>query len=602
MASYRQSSGNQQGQNLYNPTNQGFFSKMLRKISNYGLAYDIESMDQSYAIGANEDPQSYTNMGNVVQGPYMYDLFTKKVIAKILDKKSIAYLDRSYFDKRKILRQYSIKDEIRDFLNQISDEAIIFDDNNKFCFSKDLPEEFDDIIRKKVHENFDKLYNVFGFNDGIKAWYMMRDLLIDGFVAYEITYDKKQKNITDLIKLDPMTLVPATDPESGTVVWIQYPDDPRLRRILLDAQIVYLSYGNNQDYGETSYVEPLIRPYNQLKLVEQTKLIYNINQAAVYKKFIIPVGGLSRQQAEQQIYQLMSEYHEEVTWDDNLGVMSINGSSQMPHSKDFWFPSSNEGTPEMTVESPTGNDLNEDMILNWFMNNLKRASRMPYSRFEKESGGGNIYSDAADLTRDEMKFHNFIRRLRTVFREIMVKPLKIQMMRDFPELMEDHNFIKELGVEFNSNEIFEEWKYLGNLEKRATISSTLTSNLQNAEGESWFATEWIVRNIMKFTDEDIAENEKYKLKEKAALAGEPTGEEGSMEEGGNMPTGPGAPFFGSEMGGEAGEGEASGGEAQFGGEAPQTPQVPQAPAQGGGTPQTLAQGGGAPQTPQVPAQ
>jgi len=596
MASYRQQGGNQQGQNLYNPTNQGFFSKMLRKISNYGLAYDIETMDQSYAIGANEDPQSYTNMGNVVQGPYMYDLFTKKVIAKILDKKSIAYLDRSYFDKRKILRQYSIKDEIRDFLNQVSDEAIIFDDNNKFCFSKDLPEEFDDVIRKKVHENFDRLYNVFGFNDGIKAWYMMRDLLIDGFVAYEITYDKKQKNITDLIKLDPMTLVPATDPESGTVVWIQYPDDPRLRRILLDAQIVYLSYGNNQDYGETSYVEPLIRPYNQLKLVEQTKLIYNINQAAVYKKFIIPVGGLSRQQAEQQIYQLMSEYHEEVTWDDNLGVMSTNGSSQMPHSKDFWFPSSNEGTPDMTVESPSGNDLNEDMILNWFMNNLKRSSRMPYSRFETESGGGNIYTDAADLTRDEMKFHNFIRRLRTVFREIMVKPLKIQMMRDFPELMEDHNFIKELGVEFNSNEIFEEWKYLGNLEKRATIASTLTSNLQNSEGESWFATEWIVRNIMKFNDEDIAENEKYKLKEKAALAGEPTGEEGSMEEGG-IPTGPGAPFFGSEnSGGETGEGE-----AQFGGETPQTPVqgggAPQTPVQGGGAPQTPVQGGGAPQAP-----
>jgi hypothetical protein len=558
MAGYTQQGGS-------NLTNTGFFSKMLRKISNYGLSYDISSIQNSFAIGANDDPENYSNMANVVQGPYMYDLFTKKVISKILDKKSIAYLDRSYFDKRKILRQYSIKDEIRDFVNQIADECVIFDDNNKFCFAKDLPEEFDDVIRKKVHENFDRLYNTFGFNDGIKAWYMMRDLLIDGFIAYEIVYDKKQRNITDIIKLDPITLVPATDPESGTIVWIQYPDDAKLRRVLLDAQIIYISYGNNQDYGETSYVEPLIRPYNQVKLVEQTKLIYNINQAAVYKKFVIPVGGLSRQQAEQQIYQLMSEYHEEITWDDNLGTMSINGSSQMPHSKDFWFPSSADGgTPDITIETPQGNDLNEDQILNWFMNNLKRSSRMPFSRFEKEQGGGNIYTDAAELTRDEMKFHNFIRRIRTVFRELMVKPLKIQMMRDFPELMQDHNFIKELNVDFNSNELFEEWKHLGNLEKRATIASTLTSNLQNAEGESWLATEWIIRNIMKFTDEDIAENEKYKMKEKAALAGVPTGEEGSEEGegGGGMPSGPGAPFF--NEGGEGG-GEAQGG---FGGEAP----------------------------------
>ena len=589
MATYRQ---NNALPNNLNQVNSGLFSKVLRKISNYGLAYDIQTIQQSFAVGANESPQAYTNMGNPAQGSYMYDLFTKKIISKILDKKSIAYLDRSYFDKRKILRQYSIKDEIRDFLNQIADETIIYDDANKFCFSKDLPEEFDDVIRKKVHENFDKLYNSFGFNDGIKAWYMLRDLLIDGFVAYEIVYDKKQRNILDIMKLDPLTLVPATDPESGTIVWIQYPDDPKLRRILLDAQIIYVSYGNNQDYGETSYVEPLIRPYNQLKLVEQTKLIYNINQAAVYKKFVIPVGGLSRQQAEQQIYQLMSEYHEEVTWDENLGTMSINGSSVMPHSKDFWFPSSSEGQPDVSIETPQGNDLNEDQILTWFMNNLKRASRMPFSRFEKEQGGGTIYSDAAELTRDEMKFHNFIRRIRTVYREIMVKPLKIQMMRDFPELIDDHNFIKELNVTFNANELFEEWKYLGNLEKRATIASTLTSNLQNAEGESYLATEWIIRNIMKFTDEDIAENAKYKLKEKGSLAGEPTGEEGAMGEGGGggMPSGPGADFF---DGGEEGSGGGAGGE-QFGGEAPAGGQAQAGAPQAGGQAQV---GGGQTQTP-----
>ena len=176
-------------------------------------------------------------------------------------------------------------------------------------------------------------------------------------------------------------------------------------------------------------------------------------------------------------------------------------------------------------------------------------------------------------------------------------------MRDFPELIEDHNFIKELNIEFNSNELFEEWKYLGNLEKRATIASTLTSNLQNAEGESWLATEWIVRRIMKFTDEDIAENEKYKLKEKGALAGTPTGEEGG--EGGGPPSGPGADFFEGEGGGE-GQGEfggqapqggaqAGGGQAQAGAQAGgQTPQG------GGQTPQGGGQGAAGGQLPQAP--
>jgi len=555
MASYRQQQMNSQG-----GVNQGFFSKMLRKISNYGLTYDIDTVQQSYAIGVNEDPKSFTNMGNVVGGgasSYNYDLFTKKIISKVLDKKSIAYLDRTYFDKRKILRQYSIKDEIRDFITQIADEVVIYDENNKFCKATDLPEEFDDVIRKKVHENFAKLYNAFGFNDSVTAWNHLKDLLIDGFVAFEIVYDKKQKNIVDLVKLDPLTLVVASDPETGTIVWVQYPDEPRLRRVLLDAQIIYISYGNNQDYGETSYVEPLIRPYNQLKLIEQTKLLYNINQAAVYKKFIIPVGGLSRAQAEQQIYQLMSEYHEDIQWDDNLGTISINGSSHIPHSKDIWLPSSNDGTPEITIDTPTGNDLNEDQVLNWFLNNLKRASKIPYSRFEKESGGGNIYNDAAEMTRDEMKFHNVIKRIRTVFREIVVKPLRIQMLRDFPELIDNNKFMAALNIEFHSNELFEEWKMLSNKEKRANIASTMISNLQ-LNPDSYIPMEWIMRKIMNFNDEEIAEIEKYRIKEKGMLATQGEGGEGgSSESQYERPTGPGASFFSgeeSEGGGEAGAG------------------------------------------------
>jgi hypothetical protein len=581
MASYRQNITKNQGQN------QGFFNKMLRKISNFGLSYNTDTVQNSYAIGMNDNPESFSNMGNVVEGPYMYDLFTKKMISKVLDKKSIAYLDRTYFDKRKILQQYAIKDEIRDFLNQIADEVIIYDEDHLFCKASDLSEQFDDIIRKKVHENFSLLYNAFGFNDGITAWNHLRDLLVDGFLAFEIVYDKKQKTITDLVRLDPLTLVVASDPETGTIIWVQYPDDARLRRILLDAQVIYISYGNNKDYGETSYVEPLIRPFNQLKLIEQTKILYNLNQSAIYKKFVIPIGGLSRQQAEQQIYQLMSEYHEDIQWDDNLGTISINGSSHIPHSKDFWFPSSSEGTPDMTVESPQGNDLNEDQILNWFLNNLKRASRIPFSRFEKESGGGNIYTDAAEMTRDEIKFHNFIKRIRMIFREIMIKPLKIQMMRDFPELIDNHMFVNNLNVSFNSNELFEEWKHLSNLEKRSNIASTLISNIQNAEGQPYLSTEWVIRNIMKFTDKDIEENKKYKIKEQGQLSNVQgvNDEEMGAEEEFDLPSGPGSSYF-KEKGMNTPQNVQMGGQTQVQPTPVQTPSPAQAPTpvQGGQTP------------------
>ena len=264
-------------------------------------------------------------------------------------------------------------------------------------------------------------------------------------------------------------------------------------------------------------------------MLEQTRLLYNINQAAIYKKFVIPTNGLTRQQAEQQIYQLMSEYHEDVQWDDTLGTVSINGSTNIPHSKDFWFPASDGGTPEVEILKPDQVNLNEDIMLQWFYKNLKRASKIPLSRFDEESGGGTLFNDTADITRDEIKFGNFIKRLRTVYREILVKPLKIQMIMDFPELKDDNLFHSSINIIFNSNALFEEWKYLNNLAKRAEIASTLSSNLQDAEQKPYLCVEWIVRKIMKLTDEDIAENKKYKLLGSGTAApGEGGGEGGAQ--------------------------------------------------------------------------
>lgn len=518
--------------------NRGFFNKMLRNLSNFGMDPNSMIVQNTYSIGMHEDPK-----GLVDYGSNMYDIFTKKVLSKVLDRKSIAYLDRAYADKRKILRQYSIKDEIKDFINQIADEMIIYNDDNYFCSLKDLPDDFDNIIKQKYQENFKKIFRDFGLSDGITAWNYCKNFLIDGYISFELVYDNKQKNIVDLVPIDPMTLIVATDPGTGTIIWIQYPENPQLRRVLLDAQIVYISYSNNNEFAETSYVEPLIRPYNQLKLIEQTKLLFNINQASIYKKFIVPINGLSKQQAEQQIYELMSEYHEDVQWDDHLGTVNINGESNIPHSKDFWFPSSDLGSPTVEIMPMSGTDLNEDAMLKWFFRNLKKASRLPFNRFDEESGGGTFVEENSSMTRDEIKFQNYIKRLRTVFKELIIKPIKLQMILDFPELKDDNLFHSSIKLIFNCNDLFEEWKYLNNLAKRAEIASTLNSNLQEKDKEGnerpFLHIEWIVRKIMKLTDADIAENNKYKLG---------GGGEGVAGEGGGSPQG-GSPQGGSPQGG-----------------------------------------------------
>jgi hypothetical protein len=524
--------------------NSGFFNKTLRRLSQFGQTWQSEIFKNTQLVGVHENPNDPTNLGQVAQenSNSMYDVFSKRVISKILEKKSIAYLDRSYFDKRKILQQYSIKDEIRSFVTKLSDEVIIYNEDNYFCYVKDLPDDFSKTIRDKFSSNFVRLYNTLGLDDGITAWNIFKEFLINGHLCFELIYDDKQKNIIGLNKIDPITVVPATDPTTQTVVWVQYPDVPNLRKIILDTHIIYLSYSNNFDYSETSYIEPLIRPYNQLKLLEQTKLLYNINQASIYKKLIIPTNGLTKIQAKQQVYQLMSEYHEDVQWDDTLGTVSINGSSNIPHSKDYWFPSSDGNTPEVEIMNPGGIDLNEDVMLTYFSNILKKASKLPSSRFDESSGGGSIYdADSSDITREEIEFKTFVKRLRTIFRELISKPLRIQMILDFPELENDHLFKSAIKIEYNSNELFEEWKKLKNMAKRAEIVSTLSSNFVDKDGNSYLHQEWLARNIMKLSEKEIEENNKFKFTEPSAPAGE-----GGGESSGGFGGGGGESFGGGE--------------------------------------------------------
>ena len=564
MASYNPL--NNQGQFQYNVNsaveNRGLFSRILRNLSTWGMNYDDMIMRNQVGVGINEDP--YAQQGNS-----MYDFFSKRAVASILNRKSIPYLDRSYADKRRILREYSIKDEIRDFISSVCDECVIYSDKD-FCSPKMLPNEYSQDIKDKYQEYFEKIYNRYGFADSVSAWMLMKDFLIDGYIAQEIIWDDKKKNIIGFNRLRPETLVPAFEPSIGHL-WIQYPEDPQLRRIFLDSQIIFISYSSQNDYSETSYLEGLIKPYNQLKIIEQTKIMFNIVNATLYQKFVIPTKGLGRQRAEEQIGQLIQDYSEEVEWDDTLGTLRINGQKHLPYNKQYWFPEGDGGTPTMEImNAGAGHNLNEDDILKWFFNILKRASKIPMQRFQSdENGGGNVFTDAAEMTRDEAKFGNFVMRLRSNFKEIVVKPLKLQMLVEFPELKEDEVFMNSVDIQFLSNQLFEEWKKLGNLSKKAEILGTL-NGIQKADGQPYFHIEYLIDHVLKLTPEEKEENKKYWLKEAAGGGAGPEGGEAGGEVGGGAGGEIGAQSTpevgaqttpeastGGETGGETGGGEAS---------------------------------------------
>ena len=112
--------------------NPGFFNRILRQVSSFGMRYDDMIIRNAVAIGANQVP---TPPGS----NEMYEVFSRNAIARLMDQKSISYLDNSYPEKRRILREYSLKDRIRDVITIVADEAIIYDYEEGFCSPIDLP-------------------------------------------------------------------------------------------------------------------------------------------------------------------------------------------------------------------------------------------------------------------------------------------------------------------------------------------------------------------------------------------------------------------------------------------------------------------------------
>jgi len=570
MASYNPLNNQGGGVNLQSTVNNpGLFSKLLRSLSSFGMEYQSMISRNTIGVNINEDPSASQNS--------MYDFMSQKAVSKVLTKKSIPYLDRVYADKKRILREYSIKDEIRNFLATIADECIVYDDNEDFCSPRPLGNEYSQDIRDKYQEYFEKIYYRYGFSDGVSAWNMMRDFLIDGYLAVEIVWDDKKKNIIDFNRIKPESIVPGFEQGIGNL-WIQFPEDPSLRRIFLDSQIIFISYSTQHDYSETSYVEGLIKPFNQVKIVEQTRIMFNVVNAMVYQKFTIPIKGLNKNKAEEQIGQLIANYSEDVEWDDTLGTLSINGSKHLPYNKQIWFPDGDAGTPSMELVSPQGHNLNEDSILEWFMKVLKRASKIPGQRFDEQTGGGTLIISPENMTRDEIAFHNFISRLRSIYKEMIVKPIKLQMCMEYPELRNDEIFLNQVDIVFNSNQLFEEWKELQNLEKRAQILTTMIG-ITKADGSPYYHVDFLVDEIMKMTPEKKEENKAYWIKD----GNKPGGN--AAAPGGDMGGSPMGDMGGGDMGGAPDmSGGDMGGEYISGGEAP--------PAEGGNTPPAPPTGGG----------
>jgi hypothetical protein len=463
----------------------------------------------------------------------IYGAFAAMSMTDINLKKNIPFFDTAYEGKRDELRKFSQNDEIEDILDILCDETIVYDEKNFFCQPEILGLDISEQVEKDLNKYFRQIYHYFGFNTDQSAWYYYRKFLVDGYLAFEIIYSPDQKEIIGFKELDPTTLMPGYNHDDGKKVWVQYKDDPIKERKLYDSQVIYISYSSITTASRVSYVERLVRAFNLLRIMEHTRVIWAVTNASFRMKFIIPVGGKSKTRARQSLSQLMNSYKETVDFDWESASLQTDGKPMLQFSKEYWLPSKEGESPEIETLGGEGPELNDTEALKYFSDKLKHVSKIPYSRFMYEDGGGEFNLAADGMIRDEIKFGKFIKRLRSTFQEILVKPMYIQMCLKYPEFTNDPQFRTQVALRFNEENVFAELKTMEIMEKRLEFignmrDSLMTTNQETMEEEYYFDQEYLVKKYLKLSDDEIRGNEAAKAKQKKEEAEEPAPEDDGM--------------------------------------------------------------------------
>lgn len=521
--------------NIKKPTK---WSKILTTLSHYGMNYDDKVFKNMQAIPADKMLQPKEEVGILQQNLYGSWLNNWKV--KPDEEKTFS--EKTFDQKRQILRQMAIQPELEDILDVMANESIVYDDEEAYICTpyldngliQDLNEKNAEEIDKSINASFYKLYLLLDWKN--RAWDIYKRYLIEGVLAYEIVYDNLEypKSIINIIDLDPATLT--KDVKDGITYWIQFKGVTGRERVLLDAQVIYIKYEDSGVSTRQSYLERLIRPFNIYRIVEQAQVIWTVTQSSFKTLFTIPIGAMNRAKGMQTLASTMNRYKEDISFNVETGELQVNGRPNMPFNKEYWLPQNDSGKPEIETLVDNGPQLNDSDQIKWFETKLYKMSKIPINRFDKESQTTWFGTDPTQAMRDEIDFARFINRLRNNFGLILLKPLRIQLTLSIPDIKNDKRILDSVSLRWNSYNLFEEMMNIEVMTKRVEFISTIKESLVTTDSEGndnpFFSMKFLIKKYLKMSEADFELNEKFKKEEKLEGSGSESGDEDGEELGG----------------------------------------------------------------------
>lgn len=421
-------------------------------------------------------------------------------------------------DKIARIRDYRVMaafSEVSEALDEICDEAINKDENNKLVKLEFTKEKFNSDDKEEIKEEFDKIVNYFEFEK--RGWEYIRNLLVDGELYWEniIHKEREEEGVLGVVSV-PTELI---DPIFGNVQNLMIKGF-LLRKPVFDKtnpskivdyalipmdknQITYVNSGtwNENKTMRIPFIENARRAYRQLSLIEDSVVIHRLARAPSRLVFNVDVGTMPAPKAEAYLRKLIQDYWSKRTFDvDQAG--QVNKFNPQSYLDNYWFAKrqGSEGTDVRELQG--GPQLNTLPDLDYFLIKLYKSLKVPVNRISPES----TYNDGMSVLREELKFANFIRRLQSQFSESMKNTFIVHLR--LKGLWDKFN-IKEtdFNLNFTPPVNFYEMREAQKAEIKFNAFNSMTQN------ESISKT-YAQKKYLKWDDQEILANRAFLRKDK----------------------------------------------------------------------------------------
>ena len=456
---------------------------------------------------------------------------------------------KTEFDLIKRYREMALHPECDSAIEDVVNEAIVAD-------THDSPVEIElsnlnasDGIKRKIREEFKYILGLLDFDK--KAHEIYRNWYIDGRLYYHKVIDLKNphEGIQELRYIDAMkmryvrqqkknpndqTRLANINKGSGNPMEYEFPEieeyfvyNPKSSyptaspataggggqsgiKFSKDS-ITYCSSGLvDRNKGSTlSYLHKAIKSLNQLRMIEDSLVIYRLSRAPERRIFYIDVGNLPKVKAEQYLRDVMNRYRNKLVYNAQTGEIR-DDKKFMSMLEDFWLPRREGGRGTEISTLPGGQNLGEITDIEYFKKKLYKSLNVPISRIEGD-GGFNL-GRSSEILRDEVKFSKFVGRLRKRFSGMFNDMLKTQLLLKNVITPEDWEIMNEhIQYDFLYDNHFAELKDAELMNERLTLAATAEPYVGK-----YYSQDYLRRKVLRQTDQEILEQDELIKKEIAA--------------------------------------------------------------------------------------